>query len=271
MSDVSNTTSGFSHLKKGDVHQSLNKTIEELVYCNETYLVYIDTDYAVQWETADEHTSPDYCGEALNHVSRLEGQSNFLEGASLRVIRLRIAEGLARCFDPKNSRDASIAALNEVEAEIRARNRETSWKWYFTTSYYLALGIALGSGLLWICRDAFRVWLGATGYEVLLGMLFGAFGALLSATARGDRLAMDANAGKALHQLEGLSRVGAGMVGALLTGLALKGGLLLGGVRFEGNSLAVLLTLCIVAGASERLVPSLIESLSSKDSLPLSG
>lgn len=267
MSDASKPTSGFYHLKKGDLHESLNKIIDEVVYCDDCYLVYIDTDSAVQWETGPEHTLPEHCGEALNHIAKLEAESSFLEGKTLKQIRLRIAEGLARCFDPKSPKESSFAALSEVEAELRVRNRETSWMWYFTTSYYLAAFIALGCAVLWIYRDSFRLCLGPTAYEVVFGTMFGAFGALLSATSRGDRLALDANAGKTLHRLEGLSRVGAGMVGALLTALAIKGGLLLGGVRFEGNSFAVLLTLCIVAGASERLVPSLIESLSSKDAV----
>ncbi|MGD7291098.1 hypothetical protein ACQCP0_19080 [Ralstonia pseudosolanacearum] len=245
-------------LKAGDVDPELGKTILEIVLCTELFIVYVDEDMAVQWHTTDDHERPDYCGEVLNMVASLEAQSRFLTGEPmLRDIRRRIGEGLVRCLEGGRKEDAT-AVLKEVGAELKTRNKEVSWHWYFQASYYVTLGFAILFAAAWLLRDWIRAGIGTEAFEVILGGSCGSFGALLFATARSDRLILDANAGRRLHRLEGLSRIGAGVIGALVVALAIKAGLILGGTTFPGNKLALLLCFCLVAGASERLVPSLI-------------
>lgn len=248
------------HLKAGDLDPELNKTIEEVVLCTEDFIVYIDTELAVQWRTADQHEAPEYCGEVLNVVAMLEAQSGFIsDPATLRVIRRRIGEGLARCFSG-NPKKNSLAALSDVELDLKARNKEISWKWYFLSAMRLTSGLVLCFAILWLMRDYVKAHTGKVAFEVTLGVLCGGLGALLSVISRSNRIIMDANAGKPLHELEGLSRIGAGLIGALLVALSIKAGLILGGTHFSGSSFALLLACCMVAGASERLVPSLVVS-----------
>lgn len=246
------------HLKAGDVDPELNKTIEEIVLSTDDFVVYVDTEQAVQWRTADQHKQPEYCGEVLNMVASLEAQSQFISDPKvLRVIRRRIGEGLARCLSgyPKEN---SLAALREVNLELKARNKEVSWKWYFLSAIKLTSVLAGCFIVLWLARECAKDFVGKTAFDVGLGTICGAFGALLSVISRSNRLVMDANAGESLHKLEGLSRIGAGLVGALLVALSIKAGLILGGTHFSGSPLALLLAFCMVAGASERFVPSLI-------------
>lgn len=248
------------HLKAGDLDPELNKTIEEIVLCTETFIVYVDSELAVQWRTADQHEEPEYCGEVLNIVAALEAQSQFISDQRiLRVFRRRIGEGLARCL-AGHTRKNSLAALREVELELKARNKEISWQWYFLSATKLTSGLILCFVIFWLFRDNVNAVIGNAAFEVGLGTICGALGALLSVISRSNRLIMDANAGKRLHQLEGLSRIGAGLIGALLVALLIKAGVILGGAHFSGNPLALLLASCMVAGASERLVPSLIVS-----------
>lgn len=101
---------------------------------------------------------------------------------------------------------------------------------------------------------------GATAFDIILGVLCGALGSLLSTTTRANRLVMDTYAGRNIHQLEGFSRIGAGLIGALFVALAIKSGLIMEGVQFVCGRLSLLLALCIAAGASERLVPSLVDA-----------
>jgi hypothetical protein len=255
-------------LKKGDLDPQLNKIIEEVVLNTNEFIVYVADDCSVQWRTTDDHTPSDHCGEVLNQVSLLEAQSKFITDKHILCsIRCQIAEGLARCFSGQD-REYSLAIFREIEAQLRARNKETSWKWYFESAYFVTLACIVSFGLLWLFRDAAKYVVGVTAYEVVLGSLCGAIGALLSVTVRGNRLVLDANAGKAIHQLEGLSRVGAGLIGALFVSLGIKSGLIMGGANFSGNKLSLLLVFCIIAGASERLVPSLVESFE-KAALPI--
>lgn len=248
-------------LKAGDVDPELGKTIKEIVICSESFIVYVDTELYVQWYTTDEHREPEYCGEVLNLVAKLEAQSNFIgEKAMLFAYRKRIGEGLARCLScyPK---ETALAALKEVASELRARNKEVSWIWYFQASYWVTLALAMVFVLCWLARDRLRADITPIAFEVILGSICGTFGSLLSVTARSNRLTFDANAGKDLHMLEGLARVAAGFIGGLLMALAIKAGLILGGTTFSGNKLALLFFICIAAGASERIVPSLINTV----------
>ncbi|HEX7682418.1 MAG TPA: hypothetical protein VF446_02605 [Trinickia sp.] len=249
------------NLKAGEVDPELGKTIKEIILCTELFIVYIDEALTIQWHTTDDHDPPEHCGEVLNLVGTLEAQSTFLKGrASLFDYRRRIAEGLARCLDG-HAKEASISVLKEVALELKARNTEVSWQWYFQASYLVTLGLAILFAMLWLCRDHVSAKIGLNAFEVILGTICGSFGALLFATARSKRLILDANAGANLHRLEGLARTGAGLIGALLTALAVKAGLILGGATFPGSKLALMLCLCIVAGASERAVPNIIATL----------
>jgi hypothetical protein len=160
-----------------------------------------------------------------------------------------------------NPEEVSIALLDEVERQLADRNREVAWRWYFSSAYGVTLFCVASVVLLWLYRAPARSTIGQTAFEVFMGTLCGAVGALLSTTSRGNRLVLDANAGASVHRLEGLSRVGAGLIGALMVALSIKGGLLMSGTRFLGSRLAVLLAFCVAAGASERLVPSLVMNM----------
>lgn len=72
---------------------------------------------------------------------------------------------------------------------------------------------------------------------------------------------MNISAGKQVHCLEAVARVIVGMLGALLVALAVKADMLLGMINSSKEPFALLLTVCFVAGASERIVPSLIKQV----------
>jgi hypothetical protein len=255
---------GHDHrtLKEGDYDPELNKVVNVLVMCDDKFIVYLAEDYSIQWRTTDDHKPPEYCGVILNRVASLEMRSRFIADKEiLRGIRYQIAEGLSRCFEEQSPRSLPSAILDEVATELEARNRETSWGWYFSSAYRVT-GICVAMLVaVWLCRVWMRAAIGFGAFEVLLGTLCGAVGALLSVTTRGNRLVMDANAGQSIHNLEGLSRIGAGIGGAFLVSLCMKGGVLLAGASFSGSRLALQLAFCIAAGASERLVPSLLKSM----------
>lgn len=248
-------------LKAGDVDPELGKKIHDIILNTEQFVVYIDEAVTIQWHTTDDHELAEYSGEVLNLVATLEARSAFLAGKPILFdFRKRIAEGLVRCLDG-SPKEVSLAILKEVALELKARNKEVSWHWYFQTSYYVTLGLAVLFAVLWLGRGYVSATIGNDAFQVILGTICGSFGALLFATARSNRLVLDANAGESLHRLEGLARTGAGLIGALLVALAIKAGLILGGATFSGSKLALLLCLCIAAGASERLVPNIVTTL----------
>lgn len=248
-------------LKCGDTDPEMNKVIKELVICSEFCIVYLTEDLSIEWRTTDDHKPVKYDGKILGRATMLETQSRFIEDkATLEAVRLQIAESIARCLegDPEA---VSVSLLNAAELQIADRNKEIAWLWYFTAAYQVTGVCAVLAAVLWLARDTAWFWIGHTTFDVVLGTFGGALGALLSTTSRGGRLVLDANAGKMVHQLEGLSRIGAGLIGALMVALSIKGGIIVSGVRFLGSPLAAMLVFCIAAGASERLVPSLVQNI----------
>ena len=245
-------------LKQGFHDPELNKTVEHVILATDEFVVYLDSEMDVQWHSVDEYERPEHCGDVLSRATILEAQSSFIKDkVRLCGVRRLVAEAIAQCMH-KQPKSASDLLLREAEQKLEARNKEISWQWYFTAAYITtAVSILLVLGI-WLLRPWFVKYLGNTGVEVVLGALCGPLGALLSATSRANRLVMDANAGRNIHQFEGLCRIGVGLVGALFVALAIKGGLIMGGMTFQGNPLALMLALCVAAGASERLVPSLV-------------
>lgn len=254
-------------LKQGAFDAELNKTVEHIILATEGFVVYIATDLSVQWHTTDAHASPTYRGEVLSRATILEANSAFIEDKeTLCGIRRLIAEAIAQCLDGQPKADA-IRLLRAAEQQVEARSKELSWRWYFSASYRTSGIVVIIFSIMWVFRNFIIDKIGVNATEVTLGALCGPLGALISATSRANRLVMDANAGKQMHQFEGLSRIGVGAVGALFVALSIKGGLIMGGVTFSGSPLALMLALCVAAGASERLVPSLVTAFE-KASLP---
>jgi hypothetical protein len=247
-------------LKEGDVDPELGKTVQDIIMSTEEFVVYVDTDQYVQWLTVEPYEKPKHRGEVLSRATILEAQSKFItDTATLREVRRIIAEAIAQCLDRQPKED-SLRLLREAEQQIAARNKEVAWQWYFKAAYQVA-GVAIAVFILiWALRVPLTSYFGNNAIEIALGALCGPLGSLLSATSRANRLVLDANAGQRIHTFEGLSRIGVGMVGALFVALATKGGLIMGGMHFAGSPLSLMLALCVAAGASERLVPSLVTS-----------
>ncbi len=256
--DSQRSSEDLFDLKDGAYDAELNKHVKALVMVTETFAVYVATDLSIQWRTTNEQVWSDSSGEVMNRVGLLETRSNFIaDPATLAGVRRQIAEGLARSLDGQPI-ESSLSVLREAEFEIQARNKEVSWAWYFTAAYTVTLVSVVALVAFWLLRAPVREYIGTTAFDVVMGALCGTIGALLSVTSRGDRLVLDANAGMRIHRLEGLSRIGTGMAGAFLVALAIKSGALLGGVHFAGSQFALLLAFCVAAGASERLVPTLV-------------
>ncbi|MBK7995845.1 MAG: hypothetical protein IPK14_21470 [Blastocatellia bacterium] len=126
----------------------------------------------------------------------------------------------------------------------------------------LSMSIAL---LLWINKDwvlSYKI-----NIDIVLGMLFGSLGALLSIFTRLQNIEMSTTGSRKYTYIsEGVARVIVGEIGALLTALAIKSNVVVGLINSFSNPLAGLLAFCIVAAFSERFVPSLIKKF--EGSLP---
>lgn len=247
----------FVLLKEGEKDPNLGKMVKFLILQTERFVVYIDSDLEIQWYLSDMQTDDNF-GAVLNRAAYLESSARFITDDKNKLsIKRQIAEGIARYLE-YSSHGLSSEIHDLVEAQINELNIKISWGWYFDAAYLLTLICLILWGAMWLGRDYVTPYVGRVGLEVILGGLVGVVGAIISVISRGNKINLDANAGKTIHATEGAARIIVGIAGALLVSLAYKGGILFSGVRFLGSPFAILLTLGIAAGASERLVPNLI-------------
>lgn len=251
----------FSNLHEGSHDPTLDKTVKWLINCDDNFIIYIDEDLYVEWTMNDNAMLGVEAGPFLNRVGQLEAvDTSYLSATRITSFKRMIAEGVARLFE-KNY-EAAKDALDLAEAWINARNIEVARRWYLAGSG----AVALLSFLLVLALGYWNQQLWTLPYfDLAVGTAFGGLGAWLSVIQRSRSAGLDVAAGPALHYLEGAFRIMAGSLGALLVAMAIRAGLFI-----QADRLSVTLVICMVAGVSERLVPSFIEQMESRSSAPVS-
>ena len=245
----------FSTLREGDKDPTLNKVVTWLIDCDDSYIVYLDEEDYVEWTMNDNSLLGTDTGPYLNMVGWLEAiDTSYLRPQQIKSYRRMIAEGVARLF--QKNLQAAQNAFTLAEKWITARNTEVARRWYLTGSGIAALASLLAVLVLGFWSGALETQLGKSVYNILMGTSIGGLGAWLSVIQRSRNTELDVAAGPMLHHLEGAFRIMVGMLGALLVALAIHAGLIV-----QVTQLSAIMVMCMVAGASERLVPSFIEQV----------
>lgn len=238
------------------------KNIRHLIIQTEGFIVYIDNEVDVDWQTTEAydkagHKNQIKHNEILNAVERLETYpcEELPEGTRIHYKRL-VAQGLARSFDGDYKNATSI--LNVASNYIRDRSEETSRFWYLSSSAAMALIILFfGIVIIFLRRWMFFL-LGRQGTWLCVSIAAGAGGALLSVITRSGKLNFDCSAGKKLHFLEGASRIWAGGLSGFLVGVAIQSGFFLATLSNGLHQISLMLLGSFVGGAGERLGTSII-------------
>jgi hypothetical protein len=211
-------------------------------------------------------------GEIVARIGAMDAESApYLKREHLlaykRVLGQAVVAILQRGTDP-DSLPVAEACVERAETFMRERSKEVVRLWYLKAAT-IATAIALVLSLI-----AFLISLAVTQVQVENMLLelsiggFGALGAFVSGVLRLSAVsAHDARAGKALHYAEAAARIVAGVIAGMLAVAAIKSGVLLGGDVFKvddatgdglDQSRYVVFLVCILAGASERLIPNLV-------------
>jgi hypothetical protein len=249
----------FTVFKEGDVFTPLNIPIHKLSGVERNYIVFLDAKYDVHHYYIDFEV-PDAYGSVSRRETNLEVMSALLlkDRVQLFVCRSMLGESFVRLFDDGDAVNANVV-LDQAEAFLSARSRERARIWSLaSTALTTVLLGGLGFLLFWALRGR-----PATA-ELSLAAGAGTLGAFVSVLLRSANLGTDVFAGSRVHYVDGAMRVVVGAAAGLIFTLAIKADLLLGLVNRSENRLAVLAIVALVAGASERLLPSLIRQLEGK-------
>jgi hypothetical protein len=225
------------------------------------FIVWLDENRDVEWETTQAYDEElekkgfDF-GDVSNRVAFLQAvPTNHLSHEIKTAYRTMLGEGLCRGLEQDN--ESAMTILDQAEEFVTARNREQARLWYVAASgtatlSFVLLTPAVAYGLPRLLSNASD----ATS-NVLLAGLGGATGALFSILLRVGKAPLDPSAGRPIHLMEGFGRIVVGVIGAAIVLSASRAGFILPNLT-SNSGLALL---CLVAGASERLVPGLVDSV----------
>lgn len=144
--------------------------------------------------------------------------------------------------------------IQDAKEYLRQRNVEASRELFLKSAGIVTL-IAAITGLTMYFASGRNVW--------LYGILFGILGAFFSIWTRYGKEEMTGLATKSLHYLESISRLFIGAIAAVIVMFAVRSGLMLA-IGNQSNLFFLYCVLGFAAGFSERLVPSIIEKLITK-------
>ncbi len=250
----------FSTCTEGDILDKYK--IAKVIFKSRTSIVFVDKHDDLVWRMNDDYGDdpPDF-GEVMGRVDLLYSiPDDLLMSRQRESFRRMLGSAIGRLLDDRHGRNAR-KILDDTEQFLKTRTTERARIWFLSSASLVTVVALLAAFFLYLFRNALQARIGVTAFEVVLATTMGALGALLSMARRITKLDIDPMAGPGIHYFEGAVRVFAGMAGALFVAFCIKANIVLGAINSTANSLAFLLVVAAVAGASEMLIPSLIKKV----------
>jgi hypothetical protein len=256
------TIKDYSLFCDGDFDPFMQKHIKKLFVADETYIVYLDEADDVTWAFTESEFKPSNSySDVVSRVSYLQSMSTFLDDEQRLRFRSFLAEIIKFVIEDKRNDPQVYSRLDQAEQYLAARSREQARIYYFrgglvTTAVFLILTLATWMRVSSSFGDSY------VGDAFLcLGM--GAVGALISLVLPHTSARLDRQAGASILQIEGMLRVTLGALAGFLVSLAINANVFLSFLDSKGlnasQSNALLLLIAVIAGTSERLLPSLVK------------
>ena len=239
-----------------------DKTKLLILECDD-FAVIIDKDEHVFWETSDSydkkggHKDLSAWNHFLNQSAYVEiTPCSHLDATTRLDFKRLVAEATVRALD--NDYANAMKMLDDAKKFVSARNQETSRFWYLSSSGLITAVLLLIGIILWVFKAGVIAVIGFVAFVAIISAVAGATGALLSVILRMGKTQLNCSSGEKLHYLEAASRIVAGAISGVAILLAVKAGVVGVAVFDAPNSLSGQLLLALLAGASERWIPSII-------------
>jgi hypothetical protein len=261
-----------SPVKLSDQWKALQEEVRYLVFDCPDFIVFIDHELDLDWDTSPElnHSLEERGNDTKAHHYKVLTQAAVVETMpsdglnnemKLRFKRL-VGEAIVCCLEMQY--ENALNTLGFAREYLRDRTQETSRFWYLSSSMMWALPFGFVAGGFWMERSALTSFLGDKAFWLIIASCAGAIGALLSVMSRTGKLAFDSASGFRLHCLEALSRISVGALAGGLVGLAIQSKLFLSLLSVDSQTHVVMMIAAFVAGAGERLAPSIIAEFDNK-------
>jgi hypothetical protein len=269
----------FASLSVGMTDPIFGVKIKEILLVTDHSIVYIDHLFSLQWHCCSDTLTAKVAAPIFNRAGDLEAKAQFLrhvkkpredhkkspeeeekslEGLTiprdlLSALRL-IGQGVVELFSTKDPNYAN-AALDTADKFITQRAREISRRWYFSPF----LGFFTISALVVLVSYIFDP---SMAKKLAIVCTFaGGLGSFISRALDNQNTPISATAGRTLHWIEATLRWCTGLTAGLLVWLLVTGNIAGSFLNTNAaqNTFAII-AIAILAGASERLLPSLIRN-----------
>jgi hypothetical protein len=254
----------FTVFREGDLFKPFNKVIGYLIISEIGYIVFLDDDTNVHWSCNKDYRNmmPEGCGSILNRVGVLESESVLLVSKKKRIlVRRLLGESIARLFEASKDTQGSDRILDKAEKLMDDIGNTSSRMWYLGGSSVMGLAALLLMIVAVYYKACLEKFFGPNSFELIMGSLCGAPGALLFVAYRADSIIMNYAMGFRIHFFEGMLRGFVAVIGALIVALGVKADVIGGFATKTIDPLLLTMLMCLASGASERLLPSLISKL----------
>lgn len=238
-------------------------------YSSNRYIVWLDCENEFDWETTESYDAQ--CKEDINayiaKIAELQHQP-ILRCLSLKQhkeFNYMLAEIVVLVLENEFCEvDEHICAAKKY---LRSRNCEITRKWQLEFCFIILIFLLFIAGTIkhnsvsianyfGLSSDSMRI----MGYSAL-----GTIGATLSIIQKSGKQCYDCESGRFLNFLEILSKMFASIISGFIVIYLYKLDLIFANFHSEDNAQYCLILVCIIAGFSERLVPSIISKFENNE------
>lgn len=230
-------------------------------YSENQYIIFVDLEYDMDWqvERGFDISNPEI-HKILMKINMLRHNTCVLQLSKVHRLHFNclLGDALALAFDREFKKGEEV--VEEAHAYLKNRECEITRTWLVRYTLSLFLGIL-------ILYLAYMIGSKANDIQhknvniLVFCMLWGSMGGIFSILQHAGNIQYTCSAGKGLIICEIISRLTISVFSAIIVMKAYDIGLIFANLAQSDGNDSVRELLCIAAGFSERLAPSLIEKL----------
>ncbi len=235
-------------------------------YSKDRYIVWLDCKNEVDWETTDiydEEMSENKCiNRFIARVETLQCQptAKYLSSAQRKEFNYMLAATIVLVLE--DELEGAEEQIAKLEKYLYNRNCEITRKWqlfycfsilllilcsFVTVSFFQEKLLSITN----VSKELFEI----LGYSIL-----GTLGATLSIALKSGKKCYNCESGRILNFLEIFSRMFTSVISSFVAVYLYKLEIIFSNFNSEKNAIYCVILVCIIAGFSERLIPSIISS-----------
>lgn len=255
----------FKKIKRNEAGPVEGSITKEIIGRNKDYMIYIDENNNILWSSNNNVNIFDGFGYIRNQVTNLEIIVNRLfKGKEAFEFKVILGCVLNRIVCD-NKKDEVEDALDSAKKMILKQGHEVLKQSYIYTTVISTLIVILSIVTLLLLKNFTIGILGNSNYEILIVSLFGGIGSFIFTNIRLSKYKTDININKRTHILDGFLRIFFGVISGLFVILGIKANLIFGFIDNYDTRFFSEAFVCIVAGASDILIPNIIKQVENKN------